>query len=154
MLTIGGRKKNTSLKYRGGGPASYDNKGVEGYPRGGSANFANTPNMPPKSMQVGGMGYGYASGADSATFGGSYFPTSQICSAVVDPSRGGNNFMSGGKRSGMKRSGMKCSGGKKSKRSGSKRTRSKRTRSKRSGGTKRKWKQRGCMNGGFGLIPM
>lgn len=150
MLTIGGRKKNTR-----GGASPYDNKGIEGYPRGGSTNFANVPNIPPKSMQVGGMGYGYATGADAATFGGSYFPTAKVCSAAVDPSRGGNNFMSGGgKRSSGRKSKGKRSSGRKSKRSGSRRTKGgKRSGSRRSGGTK-KWKQRGCMNGGFGVIPI
>ncbi len=165
MLIAGGRrKKNTSLKYRGGA-ALYDSKGVEGYPRGGSANFANVPTIPPKSTQVGGMGFGYANGADAGIFGGNYFPTSKVCSAEVDPSRGGNNFMSGGKRSGSKRSGGRKSkrsgskrsgskrtkGGKRSgsKRSGSKRSGSKRSGSKRSGGTRRKWKQKGCVGGSF-----
>ena len=149
MLIAGGRrKKNTSLKYRGGA-ALYDSKGVEGYPRGGSANFANVPTIPPKSTQVGGMGFGYANGADAGIFGGNYFPTSKVCSAEVDPSRGGNNFMSGGKRSGSKRSGGRKSKRSGSKRSGSKRSGSKRSGSKRSGGTRRKWKQKGCVGGSF-----
>jgi hypothetical protein len=141
MFIAGGRKgkKTTSLKYRKRGgaslmPSPFDNGGVPAYPSGGTTNNANIPTMPPKSTMVGGMGYGYASGADAAIFGGNYFPIKPTCTQAVDPSRGGNNFMSGGaRRRSTKRSGTK--------RSGSKR-KTKRSRTSKKGG--KKWRQRGC----------
>jgi hypothetical protein len=142
MLVAGGRKakKTTSLKYRKRGgsglmPAPFDNSGVEAYPPGGTTNNANIPTMPPKSTMIGGMGYGYASGADAAVFGGNYFPIQPTCTGVVDPSRGGNNFMSGGaKRRTKRRSSKKRSGGSKRK--------TNRSRTSKKGG--KKWRQRGC----------
>jgi len=135
MLVAGGRKakKTTSLKYRKRGgsglmPAPFDNSGVEAYPPGGSTNNANIPTMPPKSTMIGGMGYGYASGADAAVFGGNYFPIQPSCTGAVDPSRGGNNFMSGGAKRRTKRR--------------TKRSRTKRSRTSKKGG--KKWRQRGC----------
>ena len=140
MLIAGGRKgkKTTSLKYRKRGgaglmPSPFDNGGVPAYPPGGTTNNANIPTMPPKSTMVGGMGYGYASGADAAIFGGNYFPIKPTCTQAVDQSRGGNNFMSGGARRRTKRSGTK----RKTKRNGSKRSRT----SKKGG---KKYRQRGC----------
>jgi hypothetical protein len=130
MLIAGGRRgKKTSLKYRKRGgaglmPSPVDNGGVPAYPPGGTTNNANIPTMPPKSTMVGGMGYGYASGADAAIFGGNYFPVQPTCTQAVDPSRGGNKFMSGGTRRRSKRS--------RTKRSRTKRSRTKRSSTKRS----------------------
>lgn len=155
---MGGKgKKNSSRKYnkRGGcgscvlSPAPFD--GVGALAVGGEANFANVPTMPPKSTMVGGgIGYGYTSGADAGKFGGNYFPITKECMAGgVDPSRGGNNFMSGGKR----RSRGKRSGGKRSakrKSGGKSKSRTKRSSTKRRGG--KKWSQKGCMRGGLMLV--
>jgi len=154
MLISGGRKsmkksiKNRSLKYRKRGgcgmaawsPAPFDGVGTSSV--GTDVNFVKQPTY--STMQVGGgMGYGYDSGADASTYGGNYFPITKACMAGNDPSRGGNNFMSGGRS--RKRRHVK-SGGRKSKRSGSKRSGGKRSGSK-------KWKQRGCNKKG-GFIPI
>jgi hypothetical protein len=181
MLTIhGGRKSkknNTSRRFRGGcggcvlSPGAYDG-GVGTIATGGVPNFQGSPNMPPKSMMVGG-GYGFSNGADVATFGGSYAPFQKMCTAGAVDGRGGNNFMSGGARR-TKRSSSKRSGSSKSRKSKSKRSRSskssksrksksksKSSRSSKSkkGGAKRsksskKWKQIGCqkMRGGILLV--
>jgi hypothetical protein len=156
---MGGKgKNNKSRKYnkRGGcgscvlSPAPFG--GVATLPSGGDANFAKVPTMPPSSTMVGGgIGYGYANGADASIFGGNYFPISKGCMSGIDSSRGGNNFMSGGRRS--RRRGAKRSSGKRSrKHSGGKRKRSstKRSSTKRRGG--KKWRQKGCMSGGILLV--
>ena len=89
------------------------------------ANYAKPPNVFP-SNQVGGA-YGYAAGSDVTPYGGSYAPTTRVCTSGTIAGRGGNNIMQGGKRSSSKRS------------------RSKRMRSSSSsGGMKKKWRQRGC----------
>ena len=175
MLAItGGRKnkKNRSLKYRmrkGGNalgiitPADY--KGVATLPGavGVDANFTETPNIPPQSKQVGG-GYGYSSGGDAGIYGGSYASVTPNCTSLnTDPSRGGNNFMSGGRR---RRSRRRSSKRRSSKRRTSKRRSSKRRSSKKGGSKKRrsskkggsrnkKYRQKGCskrMKGGLILM--
>ena len=164
MLAIHGGKKGSSrssrkslMRYGGSsaggskltGAATYNGLGTLPGAIGTNPNFSNMPMIPPKSTQVGGA-YGYSSGNDAAIFGGNYAPPTKICTGGdLDPSRGGNNFMSGG----TKRRGAK------GKRSGSKRTkRTKRTkhtkhsRSKRRGG--KKWPQKGCrkLKGGLLLV--
>jgi hypothetical protein len=170
MLVHGGRKglkksmKNRSIKYRKRGgcgllplsPAPFDGVGTSSV--GTDVNFVKQPTY--STTQVGGgMGYGYDSGAEANTYGGNYFPITRACTAPPDPSRGGNNFMSGGHT--CKRRHVK-SGGRKSKRSGSKRSGSKRGGTKKCSGGKRKrsskcggkkWKQRGCNKKG-GFIPI
>jgi len=146
MLSIhGGKKrnskKNSSYRMRYGGyklsDAATFNGGVA--TPSADANFAKIPTIPPSSTQVGGA-YGYASGSEAATFGGSYASPAAICTgANLDPSRGGNNFMSGGrKRRGAKRS---------AKRSSAKRTK---RRAKKCGG--KKWSQKGCRKIKGGLL--
>jgi len=147
-----GGKKNKSRKNnkRGGcgscvlSPAPFG--GVGTLASGGEANFAKVPTIPPSSTMIGGgIGYGYTNGAEAGKFGGNYFPISRECMAGgVDTSRGGNNFMSGGRRrrSSKKRSSKKRSGGKRTQ---------KRSGSKRRGG--KKWNQKGCkMRGGLILM--
>ena len=152
MLAItGGRKnkKNRSLKYRmrkggnalGGFLAPADYKGVATLPGavGVDANFTETPNMPPQSKQVGG-GYGYSSGSDAGVYGGSYASVTRNCTSLnTDPSRGGNNFMSGGRR---RRSRRRSSKRRSSKRRSSKRRSSKRRSSKKGGSKKRRTSKR------------
>jgi hypothetical protein len=147
-------KKNSSYRMRYGGyklsDAAQFNGGVA--TPSADANFAKIPTIPPSSTQVGGA-YGYASGSEAATFGGSYAAPAPICTgANLDPSRGGNNFMSGGR---------KRRGAKRTKRS-AKRSSAKRTKRTKRGGTKRrakkcggkKWSQKGCrkMSGGIPLV--
>ena len=173
MLAItGGRKnkKNRSLKYRmrkggnalGGFLAPADYKGVATLPGavGVDANFTETPNIPPQSKQVGG-GYGYSSGSDAGVYGGSYASVTRNCTSLnTDPSRGGNNFMSGGRRRRSKRRGSKSKhrsakkGGSKKRRS-SKHRSSKRRSSKKGGSRNKKYRQKGCskrMKGGLILM--
>jgi hypothetical protein len=153
MFVTGGRKapkKNGSLKKyrsRGGALSSLSSaapyNGVGTLPATGTPNMEQRPTTIPQSRQVGGMGYGYASGADASLFGGNYFPTSPNCTSMVDSSRGGNNFMSGGGRR------------RRTKRTGTKRTGTKRRGTKRSrGGRKsKKWRQKGCnMRGGVSVV--
>jgi hypothetical protein len=162
MLSIhGGKKrnskKNSSYRMRYGGyklsDAAAFNGGVDTM-SSADANFAKIPTIPPPSTQVGGA-YGYASGSDAATFGGSYASPAPICTgANLDPSRGGNNFMSGGrKRRGAKRTkrSARRSSAKRTKRSSTKRGGTKR-RAKKCGG--KKWSQKGCrkMSGGIPLV--
>jgi len=178
MLAIhGGRKnkKSRSLKYRmrkggaalGGFLAPADYTGVATLPGtvGVDANFTETPNMPPQSRQVGG-GYGYSSGGDAGVYGGSYASVTRNCtSGNIDPSRGGNNFMSGGmrrrsRRRSSKRRGSKRRGSKSKRRSAKKGGSKKRRSSKRRGskskkGGRKSYKQRGCskrMKGGLILM--
>ena len=177
-MLVGGRRKNKSVKNkvkRGGcggcvlSPASLTD-GVSTLPA--SQMYSNSAKMPGtfSSRQVGGS-YGYAATKD--VFGGSYATPSTMCTgANADPSRGGNNFMSGGKRirggTLKRRNAIKRKGGsrrkskKGGKRSGSKRSGSKRTggsrktkkggrKSRRKGGSK-KWRQRGCNKKSGGMI--
>jgi hypothetical protein len=164
-IFLGGKKRRTFKKKGGCGtpplsPAPYEGVGTLASPSQ-DANYAGRPTF--STTQVGGdIGYGYADGKDAGVYGGSYFPVTRACMSGMDPSRGGNNFMSGGRRrrSRSKRSSGKRSSGKRSKKSGGKRTRSKksggrkskRTRSKRRGG--KKWSQKGCskMKGGFFFV--
>jgi len=153
MLSIhGGKKrnskKNNSYRMRYGGYKLSDAAEFNGVATMPDANFAKIPTIPPPSTQVGGA-YGYASGGEAATFGGNYAPPAPICTGGnLDPSRGGNNFMSGGrKRRGAKRT---------------KRTKRTKKHAKKHGGTKRrakkcggkKWSQKGChkMSGGIPLV--
>ena len=148
-------------------PGEY--KGVGTIAVAGDANYAAKPNTFPSNQvggmcskhnkkQRGGMSYGFANTTDVPNFAGSYSPVTPMCTAKVDVSRGGNNFMSGGKKK-TQRGGLILLGGmrSKSKRSKSKRSKSnKRSKSKRSrtqrgglillGGRKKtqKWRQKGC----------
>jgi hypothetical protein len=143
-MLIGGRKskksrmhkKQRTYKKRGGcgmsplQPANYDGVGTIAAPAG-DANFAGRP--PFSTTQVGGgISYGYDNGADAGVYGGSYFPISKACMAATDPSRGGNNYMSGGKR-------RKSKKGKKSKKYGG---------SKRKSRSAKKYRQKGCSKKG------
>jgi hypothetical protein len=154
---------NTSRQFKGGNgllpltPGQY--KGVGTIAVAGDANYAKMPNVFPsnqvggkykrshsKRSQRGGMGYGFANPAAAPYAAGSYFPITPTCASALDPSRGGNNFMSGGSK---KRGG-------KSKRSKSKRSKSNK-RSKSKGGKKnktQKWKQTGCSKMMGGMIMM
>jgi hypothetical protein len=157
MLVHGGRKalKKTSggrsRKYnkRGGcgscvlSPAPYEGVGTlaatEKY-----GSYAEPPTLF-SSNQVGGMAYGFSDPKDVSTFAGNYFPPSSISASNLDPSRGGNNFMSGGsrrRRSGKRSSKRSSKRSRKSKRSSK---RSRKSRSSRGGSRKsKKWRQRGC----------
>ena len=168
MLVHGGRKrekKNRSLKNkvrRGGcggcvlSPASLTDD-VSTLPA--SEPYSNSAKMPNafSSSQVGG-GYGYTDTADAAIYAGSYATPSKICTAGNgDPSRGGNNFMSGGKRmsggSFKRHNAMRRKGGSRKTKKGGKRSSKKGgKRSSKKGGSQKKWKQRGCMKGGVGVI--
>ena len=147
-LFLGGKKRRTFKKKGGCGtpplsPAPYNGVGTLASPSQ-DANYAGRPTF--STTQVGGdIGYGYADGKDAGVYGGSYFPVTRACMSGMDPNRGGNNFMSGGKR---RRHGR------------TKRSRSKRSRTKKSGGSRtkkcggkrsKKWSQKGCskMKGGF-----
>ena len=114
-------------------PAPFD--GVDITPGGSSPNMLGQPTFSTK--QVGG-GYGYDNGADASKYGGSYFPVSRACTSHSDGSRGGNNFIGGGKRRSTKRKGGKRKSGKRS------------SSTKRKGG--KKWKQRGCKKIMGGMI--
>ena len=117
MLAIHGGKR--SKNKRGGGglaalsPANFGGVGNLATPDV-NPNYAQNPQTIPQSKMIGGA-YGYASGSNAATFGGSYPPIGTVCTnGNADPSRGGNNFMSGGSRrtkrsskKGGKRSGQK-----------------------------------------------
>ena len=154
MSFIVGGKKRRTLKKKGGcgisplSPAPYEGVGTLASPTE-DANYAGRPTF--STTQVGGgMGYGYADGKDAGVYGGNYFPITRACMTGDDPSRGGNNFMSGGRRSRSKRSRSKRSrskkrGGRKSKKSGGRR-------SKRRGG--KKWSQKGCskQKGGIFMV--
>jgi hypothetical protein len=149
MLAIhGGRLKNK----RGGGslaslsPGDFGGVGNLATP-GVNPNYAQNPQTIPQNKMVGGS-YGYASGSDAATFGGSYPPVQTACTnGNADPSRGGNNFMSGGsrrrrsKRSG-KRSSTKRSSTKRSSKKGGHKCTKKHKHSIKKGG--KIYKQRGC----------
>ena len=140
MLAIHGGKR--SKNKRGGGslaalsPANFGGVGNLATPDVNS-NYTQNPQTIPQSKMIGGA-YGYASGSNAATFGGSYPPIGTVCTnGNADPSRGGNNFMSGGSR--------------RTKRSRTKRSRTKRSRTKRSRKHKHSskkggkiYKQRGC----------
>jgi hypothetical protein len=97
-------KRRTYHKTGGHGPSplspgSYgDSVGTFGAVNA-EANYAKMPNVFP-SKQVGGMGYGFSSAANLVpNMAGSYFPITPMCAGNIDLARGGNNFMSGGKRS-------------------------------------------------------
>ena len=132
MLIHGGKKRYNKKGGCGSctmSPADYD--GVSTLPNAPGANYAGRP--PFQTTQVGGDAYGYLSGADAAKYNGSYFPQSRIPATATDPSRGGNNFMAGGKKRTYKKKRM---------------SKKKRT-SKKYGGKKRtskKWMQKGCKN--------
>ena len=155
MLAVHGGK-GRKIK-RGGGLADsaspYSGVGDLASPRGGP-NYAENPTIPPQNRMIGGSAYGYASGADAATYGGSYAPIKSICTnGNTDLSRGGNNFMSGGSR--RKRTKRSTKSKRSSTKKGGKRKR-------RSGGTKRSsykkggktYKQKGCskLKGGLLLV--
>ncbi len=138
-------------------PGEY--KGVGTIAVAGDANYAKMPNTFPSNQvggmcskhnkkQRGGMSYGFANTADVPIVAGSYTPVSPMCTAKVDVSRGGNNFMSGGKKK-TQRGGLILLGGMRSK--SNKRSKSKRSRTQRGGlillgGRKKtqKWRQKGC----------
>jgi hypothetical protein len=85
---------------------------------------------------------------DIAAFGGSYYPASFTnTGSNVDPARGGNNFVGGGKRkhSGRKHSGRKHSG---RKHSGRKHSGRKHSGRKHSGRKTKKYSQMGCSKKG------
>jgi hypothetical protein len=163
-LFLGGKKRRTFKKKGGCGtpplsPAPYEGVGTLASPSQ-DANYAGRPTF--STTQVGGdIGYGYADGKDAGVYGGSYFPVTRACMSGMDPSRGGNNFMSGGSRRKRSRSSKKSGGKRRSKRS-SKKSGGKKSKSKKSGGkrsrTKRsrskKWSQKGCskMKGGFFFV--
>ena len=153
MLAVHGGKGRKNK--RGGGLADsaspYSGVGDLASPRGGP-NYAENPTIPPQNRMIGGSAYGYASGADAGTYGGSYAPIKSICTnGNTDPNRGGNNFMSGGSRRKHTKRSTK-----------SKRSSTKKGRKRRSGGTKRSsykkggktYKQKGCgkLKGGLLLV--
>jgi hypothetical protein len=104
---------------------------------------------------IGGSAYGYASGADAGTYGGSYAPIKSICTnGNTDPNRGGNNFMSGGSRRKHTKRTSKRTSYKKSKKGGKRKRSSgstKRSSYKKGGKT---YKQKGCskLKGGLLLV--
>ena len=149
LLLYGGKKKSANksksshsrVKRLVGGhapsplaPADFNGLGTS--PAAGGENFAEKPTTIPTSKQVGG-GYGFVNGTDViskdvATFGGSYFPVSKVSTeAEIDPSRGGNNFMSGGKGKSWRQKGCNTKGGKKTHKRSSKHKRSSNKRSKK-----------------------
>jgi len=156
MLFTGGRIKknktignNTTVKKLKGGygncrlaPADYN--GLNTSAMDVDVNFAKAPNMFSSNQVGGGMGYGFVDGKDISAFGGSYAPMSNSCTGCNSShnTRGGNNFMAGGRRSKSKKS-------KKSKK-GSKSKKSKKTmKGKKKGSTRRykktrKYLQIGC----------
>ena len=148
-LFVGGKKRRTFKKKGGCGtpqlsPAPYEGVGTLASPSE-DANYAGRPTF--STTQVGGgMGYGYADGKDAGVYGGSYFPVARTsCITGADPSRGGNNFMSGGKRRRSRtkrkhRSSKKNGGSRKSKR----RCRCGRVRCRCGGTRSKKWLQKGC----------
>jgi len=155
MLAIHGGKR--SKNKRGGGSLAALSPGIFGgvgnlATPGVDPNYAENPQTIPGSKMIGGA-YGYASGSNAATFGGSYPEIGTVCTnGNADPSRGGNNFMSGGSRRRRSR---------RSSKKGGKRSRTKRSSKKRKGGStkrkggSRKWRQIGCnkrMRGGLILI--
>ena len=152
MLAIHGGK-GRKIK-RGGGLADsaspYSGVGDLASPRGGP-NYAENPTIPPQNNMIGGSAYGYASGADAGTYGGSYAPIKSICTnGNTDPNRGGNNFMSGGSR----RKHTKRTSYKKHKRSTKRKSYKKggkRSSYKKGGKT---YKQKGCskLKGGLLLV--
>ena len=140
-------------------------KGVGTIAVGGDPNYAKPPDMYSSNQvggkkrsrsQRGGMSYGFANTADVPTVAGSYTPVTPMCTAKVDASRGGNNFMSGGKgRSKTQKGGLILLGGGKSKKRsrtqrgglillGGKRSKSKRSKSKKRSKKTLKWLQKGC----------
>jgi hypothetical protein len=156
MLAVHGGKGRKNK--RGGGLADsaspYSGVGDLASPRGGP-NYAENPTIPPQNRMIGGSAYGYASGADAATYGGSYAPIKSICTnGNTDPNRGGNNFMSGGsRRKHAKRTNKRISYKKHKRSSGG--TKHKRTKHKRSGKKGGKtYKQKGCskLKGGLLLV--
>ena len=168
MLAIHGGRR--SKNKRGGGslaalsPANFGGVGNLATPDV-NPNYAQNPQTIPQSKMVGGA-YGYASGSNAATFGGSYPPIGTVCTnGNADPSRGGNNFMSGGsrrtKRSRTKRSRTKRSskkGGKRSSKKGGHKCTKKHKHSSKKGGKRsgqKIYKQRGCskkLKGGVLLV--
>ena len=154
MLAVHGGKGRKNK--RGGGLADsaspYSGVGDLASPRGGP-NYAENPTIPPQNRMIGGSAYGYASGADAATYGGSYAPIKSICTnGNTDPNRGGNNFMSGGsrrkhaKRTNTKKGGKRTKHKRKSVKKGGKRS------SGKKGG--KTYKQKGCskLKGGLLLV--
>ena len=120
---VGGRKHKRSGSKRSGSKRSGSKRS---YKRGY------------KRSQRGGMGYGFSNPADVPVVAGSYFPVTPSCTAKMDLSRGGNNFMSGGKgRSKTQKGGLILLGGKKNKTAKKSKI--------------EKWWQKGCskMKGGF-----
>jgi hypothetical protein len=151
LLRGGGKKsRNAGRRLRGGcgGGSAFANAAP--YPDGGNAstdlaNFAGRPTF--STTQVGGSGVdvfpnnsvGFNPSnpgvlKDIAAFGGSYFPASFLNTGNnADLSRGGNNFVGGGRskrsRKGGRRSNKNKKGGRKS---------------RCSKGGMRKWRGKGC----------
>jgi hypothetical protein len=149
MLAIHGGKR--SKNKRGGGSLAALSPGIFGgvgnlATPGVDPNYAETPQTIPGSKMIGGA-YGYASGSNAATFGGSYPEIGTVCTnGNADPSRGGNNFMSGGsRRTKRSKKGGKRSRTKRSSKKGGKRSRTKRSSKK---GGKRSRTKRSSKKGG------
>ena len=155
MLAIHGGKR--SKNKRGGGglaalsPANFGGVGNLATPDVNS-NYTQNPQTIPQSKMIGGA-YGYASGSNAATFGGSYPPIGTVCTnRNADPSRGGNNFMSGGSRRRRSRRTKRSRTKRSSKKGGHKRSSKhkrsiKHKRSSKKGGKRsghKIYKQRGC----------
>jgi len=130
----GGSRKRKQHKIRfykrGGGPLSpADFTGGSGASME-PANYTEFPTTIPTSTQVGG-GFGFESGAETGTYGGSYAPWSRNCTSGAIVSRGGNDVMSGGRRRKVRKT-----------KKGSKKGGAKKGRKTKKGG--KKYRQRGC----------
>ena len=102
------------------------------------ANYAKPPNVFP-SNQVGGAAYGYAAGSDVTPYGGSYAPTTRVCTGGTIAGRGGNNIMQGGMNKKWRQRGCKS---KKGCKGGAKKRSTKKRSTKKGGAKKRNTKKR------------
>lgn len=160
-------KKRTYPKTGGHGPAplspgSYgDSVGTFGAVNA-DANYAKMPNVFP-SKQVGGMGYGFSSAANLVpTMAGSYFPITPMCAGNIDLSRGGNNFMSGGRKTKRRLTGGILLGGRRKSKKlnggillGGRRRRTAKKRGTKKRKSQKKWWGVGCkskMRGGLVIV--
>ena len=133
-VSSGGSRKRKQHKIRfykrGGGPLSPgDFPGAGGAPTV-PANYTEFPTTIPTSTQVGG-GFGFESGGETSTYGGSYAPWSRNCTSGAIVSRGGNDVMSGGRRRKARKT-----------KKGSKKGGARKSRKTKKGG--KKYRQRGC----------
>jgi hypothetical protein len=149
--SAGGSRKRKQHKIRfykrGGGPLSPgDFPGASGAPMM-PANYTEFPTTIPTSTQIGG-GFGFESGGETSTYGGSYAPWSRNCTSGAIVSRGGNDVMSGGGMDEYMSGAMSGAGRRRKMRKvrktkkGSKKGGAKKGRKTKKGG--KKYRQRGC----------